>query len=92
MHPVFAAKSCDPEGHYVRKWIPALAPLPAEYIHCPWDAPFALRAAARLVLGQAYPVRILMGLEAARRDSHAAVMAVRRGPAKEHILPSGHEW
>ena len=35
MHPVFAAKSCDPEGDYVRRWLPQLAKLPIEFIHCP---------------------------------------------------------
>lgn len=92
MHPVFAAKSCDPEGDYVRRWLPQLAALPVEYIHCPWEAPFALRAAAGVVLGGNYPKRILDDLEAARRASHAAVMAVRRGPARGQVLPSGHEW
>ena len=28
MHPVFAAKTCDPDGNYVRKWVPELAGLP----------------------------------------------------------------
>ena len=26
----------DPEGHYVRRWLPELRHLPTEYIHCPW--------------------------------------------------------
>jgi hypothetical protein len=50
MHPVFAAKKADPEGAYVREWLPALARLPAEYIHCPWEAPPSLLAAAGLRL------------------------------------------
>ncbi len=29
----------DPDGHYVRRWLPVLAQLPAEYIHTPWRAP-----------------------------------------------------
>ena len=31
-------QACDPEGAYVRKWLPQLALLPVEYIHCPWEA------------------------------------------------------
>jgi len=92
MHPVYAAKSCDPDGDYVRRWLPQLARLPTEYIHCPWEAPYALRAAARVVLGDNYPHRGLTDLDAARRRSHAAVMAVRRGPGASQVLPSGHEW
>ena len=95
MHPVFAAKSCDPDGAYVRQWMPLLAGLPVEYIHCPWEAPFAMRATARVVLGgvtdRSYPKRVVVDLEAARRRSHEAVMAVRRGPGAAHVLPSGHE-
>ena len=95
MHPVFAAKSCDPEGDYVRRWLPALAKLPVEFIHCPWEAPFTMRASCKLVIGGEhgnYPARVVTDLEAARRRSHEAVMTVRRGLGKGFILPSGHEW
>jgi hypothetical protein len=39
MHPIYAAKKCDPLGDYVRVWVPELRNLPKEYIHCPWEAP-----------------------------------------------------
>ena len=95
MHPVYAAKSCDPEGDYVREWLPQLAKLPVEYIHCPWEAPAAVRASAKVVMGSGtratYPQRVLTDLEAARRRSHEAVMVVRKGVGKQNILPSGHE-
>ena len=39
MHPVSAAMTCDPSGHYVRKWCPELARLPDELIHKPWVCP-----------------------------------------------------
>ena len=51
MHPVFAAKKADPDGDYVRKWLPQLAALPAEYIHCPWEAPITMLAGCGLQLG-----------------------------------------
>ena len=40
------AKRFDPEGHYVRRWLPVLARLPAKYIHQPWLAPEAVLADA----------------------------------------------
>jgi hypothetical protein len=46
LHPVFAAKSCDPKGAYVRAWVPELAGLPDEAVHCPWEATPAVLAAA----------------------------------------------
>ena len=29
----------DPDGHYVRRWLPVLSQLPNEFIHQPWAAP-----------------------------------------------------
>jgi len=71
MHPVFAAKACDPDGDYVRQWLPQLRNLPREFIHCPWEAPATMLAAAGVSLGRQYPKRILIDLEAARRNSLA---------------------
>lgn len=42
MHPVDAAMTCDPRGHYVRKWCPELSGLPDELIHKPWRCPTSL--------------------------------------------------
>lgn len=33
------AKRYDPDGNYVRKWLPALARMPSKYIHCPHEVP-----------------------------------------------------
>lgn len=33
------SKRFDPDGNYVRRWLPVLARLPAKYIHTPWEAP-----------------------------------------------------
>lgn len=29
----------DPDGQYVKRWLPVLSQLPAEYVHHPWRAP-----------------------------------------------------
>lgn len=36
-NPVTQSKKCDPEGHYIRKWIPELRDLDAKSIHAPWE-------------------------------------------------------
>ena len=38
-NPVLQGKKFDPEGVYIRRWIPELAQLPKKWIHCPWEAP-----------------------------------------------------
>ena len=93
MHPVYAAKKCDPEGTYVRRWLPALARLDNNFIHAPWDAPPSLLAAAGVRLGSHYPRRVVVNLDQERRLSHRAVMAVRASAeGRRHTNPSGHEW
>jgi deoxyribodipyrimidine photo-lyase len=36
-NPVLQGEKFDPEGNYVRRWVPELARVPAEFIHKPWD-------------------------------------------------------
>ncbi|MES2471520.1 MAG: deoxyribodipyrimidine photo-lyase [Pseudomonadota bacterium] len=38
-NPVLQGKKFDPQGGYVRRFVPELKALPDKYIHSPWDAP-----------------------------------------------------
>ncbi|NPV77762.1 MAG: deoxyribodipyrimidine photo-lyase [Anaerolineae bacterium] len=38
-NPTLQAKQFDPQGNYIRRWIPELADFPVKYIHTPWAAP-----------------------------------------------------
>ncbi|CAE7168850.1 CRY2 [Symbiodinium microadriaticum] len=87
LHPVNAAKSCDPEGHYVRRWLPFLAGCPTEYIHRPWEMP--LRVARPLGLPKLEP--LVRDLDAARRAHCRQVLEVRR-KHPEMVSRTGHEW
>ncbi|MBA4169821.1 MAG: deoxyribodipyrimidine photo-lyase, partial [Chloroflexi bacterium] len=40
-NPTLQARKFDPDGAYVRRWIPELAHLPDKHIHEPWRAPGA---------------------------------------------------
>ena len=37
-NPVLQGQKFDPEGVYVRRWVPELADVPAAFVHCPWRA------------------------------------------------------
>lgn len=54
-NPVSQGENFDPEGDYVRRWVPELAKLPAKYIHEPWSAPPEVLRAAGVRLGADYP-------------------------------------
>jgi deoxyribodipyrimidine photo-lyase len=50
--PIAQAKRLDPDGNYVRRYVPELADLQSSAVHEPWRAPLAIRAPE-------YPDRII---------------------------------
>jgi deoxyribodipyrimidine photo-lyase len=58
-NPVTQGQRFDPEGCYVRRWVPELEELPAPDIHAPWEAPRTVLAAAGIELGKTYPLPIV---------------------------------
>ena len=54
-NPVLQGEKFDPEGAYVRKWLPELARLPSAHIHKPWEAPSLVLREAGVALGRNYP-------------------------------------
>lgn len=61
----FEGYKFDPNGEYVRRWLPELARLPTDWIHHPWNAPEAVLQAAGVELGSNYPLPIV-GIDAAK--------------------------
>jgi deoxyribodipyrimidine photo-lyase len=66
----------DPDGAYIRRWLPQLAGLDQAWIHRPWAAPAATLAAAGVVLGKHYPHR-LVDHDLARREALAAHSVIK---------------
>jgi deoxyribodipyrimidine photo-lyase len=76
-NPTAQATRFDPQGTYVREWIPELARLPTEWIHQPWAAPPQALAAAGVQLGKSYP-RPLVDHGEARAAALAALATLKR--------------
>ncbi len=75
-NPVTQGRKFDPQGRYVRTWVPELSSLPDEFIHRPWEAPAAVLRAAGVALGRTYPHPIVSH-EAGRRRALEALSAVK---------------
>lgn len=75
-NPVRQGERFDPDGGYVRRWVPELGGLPAKWIHRPWEAPAALLAEAGIELGRDYPLP-LVDLAASRNQALAAWQEIK---------------
>lgn len=58
-NPMIQGKKFDPQGEYVRTWVPELRKLPNKWIHYPWEAPQEILEMAEIKLGITYPGPIL---------------------------------
>lgn len=54
-NPIIQGKKFDPQGKYVRQWVPELALLPNKYIHTPWETPTNILKSVGIRLGDTYP-------------------------------------
>lgn len=54
-NPVTQSTRFDPQGKFIRRYLPQLARLPDRHIHAPWTAPASVLAEAGVVLGDNYP-------------------------------------
>jgi len=66
-NPVTQGEKFDPQGDYVRRFVPELAGMPASFIHRPWDAPRNVLDKAGVTLGDTYPRPIVAHDEGRRR-------------------------
>ncbi len=54
-NPIGQGEKFDPDGRYVRRWVPEIADLPDKYLMKPWEAPEDMRREAGIELGETYP-------------------------------------
>jgi deoxyribodipyrimidine photo-lyase len=58
-NPILQGEKFDPDGAYVRRWVPELAQLPTGVIHRPWSATPLELASSGVELGKTYPEPIV---------------------------------
>jgi deoxyribodipyrimidine photo-lyase len=75
-NPVTQGEKFDPEGAYVRRFIPELAELDDKFIHRPWEAPASMLKQAGIALGRDYPKPVI-ALDFGRKRALDAFAALR---------------
>lgn len=64
-NPVLQGQKFDPDGAYLRQYIPEIAALPDKYLFNPWEAPPSVLKDANIELGTTYP-KPIVNLKASR--------------------------
>jgi cryptochrome len=57
--PISFPQKYDPNGDFVRHFLPVLRDMPAKYIYAPWQAPLAVQQKAKCIIGQDYPYPVV---------------------------------
>ena len=58
-NPVSQSRKFDPEGHFVRRYIPELQNVPLRYLHAPWLMPGSIQQTVGCIIGKHYPKPIV---------------------------------
>lgn len=77
-NPVTQGQKFDPDGEYVRHFIPEIAQLPDKYLFNPWQAPELILKEAGIELGSTYPNPIV-DLKQSRQSALVAFQSLKQG-------------
>ncbi|MBR0815414.1 deoxyribodipyrimidine photo-lyase [Bradyrhizobium diazoefficiens] len=77
-NPQLQGEKFDPDGTYVRAWVPELKDLPVKLIHQPWRATPIELASAGIIPGKTYPQPIVDHARG-RERALAAYAKIRKG-------------
>ncbi len=79
-NPIKQAQDHDPQGHFVRRWLPAMRRVPDTWLFEPWRMPPELQARCGVTVGKDIAMP-LVDLEAATRLAKQRMHALRAQPA-----------
>jgi deoxyribodipyrimidine photo-lyase len=76
-NPVKQAMDHDPQGVFVRRWLPELTRLPDAFLFEPWKTPLLIQQEAGCIIGKHYPHPII-DLSSATKFAREKVWGVRK--------------
>ncbi len=80
-NPVSQGQKFDPDGAYVKKYVPELRYVPTKYIHSPWLLQGRDMRDARITIGIEYPYPIVD--HATQRQAALAMYATLKAPSEQ---------
>ena len=92
-NPVKNSQEHDPEGIFIKKWVPELATVPVAHIHEPWKMTTMEQTFCGVQIGKDYPLPIVDLLESSRlarakiwgHKKHPAVQQEKKRLLQTHV-------
>ena len=82
-NPIKQSMEQDPDGDFIRLWLPELAGVGKAWIHTPWLMPMTEQERSGVRIGSSYPVPLVDHEAAARRARARILQARRAGEARD---------
>lgn len=88
--PVVFSRRLDPNGEYIKRYVPELRGIPISYIHQPWKMPMQIQESAECVIGVHYPAPIIDIVSASQRNQKAMkeIRDTLMNETPQHVRPS----
>lgn len=82
----------DPNGDYVKRYVPELRQFPRKYIHEPWKAPIQVQEACECIIGEDYP-EPMIDLKRAMQMNSNRMREIRNSliDSQPHVRPSNED-
>jgi deoxyribodipyrimidine photo-lyase len=81
-NPTKQAQDHDPNGVFIRRWLPELSGVPDSFIHAPWLMPTSMQHESNCQIGKHYPAPIVQHDEALQ-FAREQIARVRRSPGAQ---------
>ncbi|KAI5723258.1 hypothetical protein M8J76_003512 [Diaphorina citri] len=90
--PVNFGRRLDPDGIYIKRYVPELRQFPIQYIYEPWKAPLGVQEKANCIISKDYPERIVNHVQASLENKQK-MLEIRNSLLEEtpHCRPADTE-